>query len=90
MQARVPLMIEHLLLERMFAIIQDALTHIQSTRRVYPLFLDPWIRWLISSGCMLIEHIMAKTKISSFENWEDANCLLMTEPCRPICLKEIS
>ena len=40
MQARGPLMIEHRLIERMIAIIKDALTQIQSSGQVDPLFVD--------------------------------------------------
>ena len=40
MQARGPLMIEHRLIERMIALINDALAQIQSTGKVDPLFVD--------------------------------------------------
>ncbi|MDQ7781612.1 MAG: hemerythrin domain-containing protein [Desulfomonilaceae bacterium] len=40
MQARGPLMIEHRLIERMIAIIRDALTDIGSTKKVDPVFVD--------------------------------------------------
>jgi hemerythrin-like domain-containing protein len=40
MQARGPLMIEHRLIERMIALIKDALAQIQSTGKVDPLFVD--------------------------------------------------
>ena len=40
MQARGPLMIEHRLIERMIALIRDALAQIQSAGKVDPLFVD--------------------------------------------------
>jgi hemerythrin-like domain-containing protein len=40
MQARGPLMIEHRLIERMISIIKDALTQIESTQVVDPVFVD--------------------------------------------------
>jgi hemerythrin-like domain-containing protein len=40
MQARGPLMIEHRLIERMISLIKDALTQIESTQKVDPLFVD--------------------------------------------------
>jgi len=40
MQARGPLMIEHRLIERMMALIRDALAQIRSSDRVDPLFVD--------------------------------------------------
>jgi hemerythrin-like domain-containing protein len=40
MQARGPLMIEHRLIERMIAIIKDALIQIESTQKVDPVFVD--------------------------------------------------
>ncbi len=40
MQARGPLMIEHRLIERMIARIQEALGHIQSAGRIDPFFVD--------------------------------------------------
>ena len=40
MQARAPLMIEHRLIERMISIIKDALTQIESTQEVDPVFVD--------------------------------------------------
>jgi hemerythrin-like domain-containing protein len=40
MQARGPLMIEHRLIERMIAIINDALAQIRSSGKVNPLFVD--------------------------------------------------
>ena len=40
MQSRGPLMIEHRLIERMIALIKDALAQIQSSGKVDPLFVD--------------------------------------------------
>src|SRR5512140_3633790 len=40
MQARGPLMIEHRLIERMLAIIQETLVHAVKTRKIDPLFVD--------------------------------------------------
>ena len=40
MQARGPLMIEHRLIERMIAVIKDALAQIQSSGKADPLFVD--------------------------------------------------
>jgi hemerythrin-like domain-containing protein len=40
MQARGPLMIEHRLIERMIALIKDALAQIQLSGKVDPLFVD--------------------------------------------------
>lgn len=40
MQARGPLMIEHRLIERMLAVIQDTLTQIEKTRKIDPFFVD--------------------------------------------------
>jgi len=40
MQARGPLMIEHRLIERMLAVVQDALTQIEKTRKSDPFFVD--------------------------------------------------
>jgi len=40
MQARGPLMIEHRLIERMISIIKAALTKIESTQKVDPVFVD--------------------------------------------------
>ena len=40
MQARGPLMIEHRLIERMISIIKEALTQIESTQDVDPVFVD--------------------------------------------------
>ena len=40
MQARGPLMIEHRLIERMIAIIQDILKRVESTKEIDPLFVD--------------------------------------------------
>ena len=40
MQARGPLMIEHRLIERMIALIKDALAKIQSSGKIDPLFVD--------------------------------------------------
>src|SRR5208337_316218 len=40
MQARGPLMIEHRLVERMLAVIQDTLTQIEKTRKIDPFFVD--------------------------------------------------
>jgi hemerythrin-like domain-containing protein len=39
-QARGPLMIEHRLIERMIALIKDALSQIQSSGKIDPLFVD--------------------------------------------------
>ncbi|PKN50464.1 MAG: cation-binding protein, partial [Deltaproteobacteria bacterium HGW-Deltaproteobacteria-16] len=40
MQARGPLMIEHRLIERMLAIIQDALAEARKTKKIDPVFVD--------------------------------------------------
>jgi len=40
MQARGPLMIEHRLIERMIAKIQDALAQVEQTQKIDPLFVD--------------------------------------------------
>ena len=40
MQARGPLMIEHRLIERMLAVVEDELKRIKSTNKVNPLFID--------------------------------------------------
>ena len=40
MQARGPLMIEHRLIERMLAVVQDTLTQIEKTRKIDPFFVD--------------------------------------------------
>ena len=40
MQARGPLMIEHRLIERMLAIIQDALVEAGKTKKIDPVFVD--------------------------------------------------
>jgi hemerythrin-like domain-containing protein len=40
MQARGPLMVEHRLIERMISLIKHALTNIESTHKVDPLFVD--------------------------------------------------
>jgi hemerythrin-like domain-containing protein len=40
MQARGPLMVEHRLIERMIALIKDALAQIESTHDVDPVFVD--------------------------------------------------
>jgi len=40
MQARGPLMVEHRLIERMLSVVKDALTQIESTHRVDPVFVD--------------------------------------------------
>ena len=40
MQARGPLMIEHRLIERMIAKIQDTLEQVEQTRRIDPFFID--------------------------------------------------
>jgi hemerythrin-like domain-containing protein len=40
MQARAPLMIEHRLIERMIAVINDAMKQIKATNKVDPIFID--------------------------------------------------
>ena len=40
MQARGPLMIEHRLIERMLAVIQNSLEQVEITRKIDPLFVD--------------------------------------------------
>ncbi len=40
MQARGPLMIEHRLIERMIAIIQDTLAQVKKTKKIDPFFVD--------------------------------------------------
>ena len=46
MQARGPLMMGHRLIEPMLAIIQNGLTHIESKRRVDPLFVDAVVAFI--------------------------------------------
>ena len=46
MQARGPLMIEHRLIERMIAVIKDALVRIESTQEVDPVFVDTTVDFI--------------------------------------------
>ncbi|MFH1672889.1 MAG: hemerythrin domain-containing protein [Pseudomonadota bacterium] len=46
MQARAPLMIEHRLIERMIGIIKRALSQIEKTEKVDPIFVDTTVDFI--------------------------------------------